>query len=574
MTHQLDFIKKSDILRAIKELDKANVPGDNEWSEYWIKHNNEYYQFKYVIQVASNYTKTPILTTDFTSNDSSRRYVATLGFHITYISTKNQNQQKSYWVGASYYGKYGNQTDKFKDFIKNKYWRTDHDLRVGEGLKIYNELKKVKINDRICIRYFDKKGGNVKIEAIGTIKNEYLEDGKIDVIWDFNPPKYSGPKPTGLGSGNWWKTLFQIKKQADISLIFNETLIEKRIARLAWNDNGWVMPSGAFGKSDNIETHEGKHGYGHEEWVFDTSKLIKGFHYGFLEPIRQEQDAYSNKLYNVWLYSINGETKKRFWIGEIKNLFVIDSVEAEKVNQTYIEKGWLNDMEAQIKASGANVKGFSNWRGLDFFNVKFKPCDIFINDPYFELSDTHPIYDQSRYTFAHFKDEYEIKTGQAEDDFGFTPPMGNDEDSNDDPKTKTHHRQPKAVEIVYLHKAISNSLTKVLQHKFGKENVKKEHSAGYGTNKIDIVVREKNKMTFYEIKTFLSLKTSIREAFGQLMEYCYYPDKNKAKELIVVTQVPVNKQTKTYFENLRNRFGIPIYYQSYDLETKTLSEKS
>jgi hypothetical protein len=81
-------------------------------------------------------------------------------------------------------------------------------------------------------------------------------------------------------------------------------------------------------------------------------------------------------------------------------------------------------------------------------------------------------------------------------------------------------------------------------------------------------------MTFYEIKTFLSLKTSIREAFGQLMEYCYYPDKNKAKELIVVTQVPVNKQTKTYFENLRNRFGIPIYYQSYDLETKTLSEKS
>ncbi len=574
MAHQLDFIKREDILKAIQQIDKGVVPKNNEWSEYWINHKGKLYQFKYVVEVASSFTQTPIITTDFTSNDSSRNYIAALGFQILFKTPTVKNAQTNFWVGASYYGLPGNQTDMFDEFHKNKYWRTDHDLDHGEGLIIYNLLEKVQVNDRLCIRYFDKKGGKIHIALIGTISDiSRIDDGRLGVNWDYNPPEFKGKKPSGAGSGNWWKTLFQLKKHSDIALIFSETLIEKRVARLAWNDFGWVMPSGTFGKSEHKDSHEAKHGYGHEEWLFDTGKLIKGFHYGFLEPIRKEQDAYADKIYDVWLYSINGETKKRFWIGDIKNLIVIDRDQADKVKQTYIDKGWLEEMEGQIKASGANEKGFSNWKGVDLFNVKFHPSDIFVNDPYFELSDTHPINEQSRYAFAHFKDEYDLTTDQTKDDFGFTPPTGNEEHDNE-PKSKTHLRQPKAVEIIYLHRAISNSLTKVLRQTHGKENVKREHHAGYGANKIDIVVKHKSDLTFYEIKTYNSLKTSIREAFGQLMEYCFYPDKLKANELIIVTQLPADKQTKTYFQHLRDTFKLPIYYQSYDLDSKALSDKS
>ena len=80
-------------------------------------------------------------------------------------------------------------------------------------------------------------------------------------------------------------------------------------------------------------------------------------------------------------------------------------------------------------------------------------------------------------------------------------------------------------------------------------------------------------MIFYEIKTYNSIKTSIREAFGQLMEYCFYPNKQKASELIIITQLPANKQTQIYVQHLRDTLKLPIYYQSFDLETKTLSEK-
>jgi hypothetical protein len=573
MAHQLDFIKHGDILKAIEQIDKqGGVPRDHEWSEYWINHKDKLYQFKYVVEVASSFAKDPIITIDFSSNDSSRNFIASLGFHILFKSHKFNNEQINYWVGASYYGLTGNQTDMFKDFIKYKYWRTDHDLSKGEGKIIYKELQKVRINDRICIRYLDKKGGRISIEAIGTVEEvSRVKEGRLSVKWDYNPPKYQGAKPSGAGSGNWWKTLFQLKRHSDISSIFGATLIEKRVARLAWNDFGWVMPSGSFGKSEHQDSHEAKYGYGHEEWLFDTGKLIKGFHYGFLEPIAKTQDAFSNKVYDVWLYSINGETKKRFWIGNIENLLVIAQEEADNVKQAYIDKGWFKEMEEQIKASGANEKGFSNWKGVDLFNVKFRPTDVFVNDPYFELQESHPINEQSRYSFGHFKNELEVGTTQ-EDNFGFVPSSDKDEDDSN-PKTKTHFRQPKAVEIVYLHRAISNSLTKLLRLTHGKTNVTKEHPAGYGANKIDIVVNHKSEMIFYEIKTYNSLKTSIREAFGQLMEYCFYPNKQKAKELIIVTQLPADKQTKAYFQHLRDTFRLPVFYQSYDLDSKTLSDK-
>ncbi len=575
MSHQLDFLNRDSILKAIKKIDNGTIPKNNQWSEYWIIYENKLYQFKYIVEVASSFIKTPIKTIDFTSNDSSRNYIASLGFQIIFKSHKIKNDKTNYWVGASYYGLPGNQIDMFDDFLKNKYWRTDHDLKSKEGLKIVKDLKKVRINDRICIRYFDKKGGKVQIVAIGTIADiSDIEDGKLNVNWDYNPPKFKGKKPSGAGSGNWWRTIFQLKRYKDISAIFNEKPIEKRVARVAWNDYGYVMPSGPYGKTEHPGSHEAKYGFGHEEWLFDTSKIINGFHYGFLEPIRKEQTTYSGITYDVWLYSINGETKKRFWIGDIKNLIVIDKEEAREVMQTYISNGWLAEMEEQIDAEGAKKEGLSNLKGndIDLFNVKFKPKDVFVNDPYFELPDSHSITKQSRYSFSHFKKEYQIAIEGSEDNFGL-PSFYKHNDEDESPTTKTYLRQPKAVEIIYLHKAICISLTKVLRKVYGRNKVGREISAGYGANKIDIVVEDDNQFIFYEIKTYNSLKMSIREAFGQIMEYCFYPDKHKAKELIIVTHIAADNHTKTYFQHLRETFKLPIYYQSYDLEMKTLSEK-
>ena len=184
--------------------------------------------------------------------------------------------------------------------------------------------------------------------------------------------------------------------------------IEKRISRLAFNSNGWIMPSGRYGKSNNKASHEAQYGYGHEEWLFDISKLIDGYHYGFLEPIRKQQDAYKNRTFDVWLYTIDGASKKRYWVGEIKDIEVLDYNEAESVKKIYKNKGWLKTMENQILDCGANSEGFSGWKGVDLFNIKFKPKDILVNDPYYEIPVNHPIIGMTRYNFTHFKEEFDL----------------------------------------------------------------------------------------------------------------------------------------------------------------------
>ncbi len=55
-----------------------------------------------------------------------------------------------------------------------------------------------------------------------------------------------------------------------------------KIARICWNSEGWQRPSGLDGKSSNPEAYEAQNGYGHEEWLLDTSKLIDGYHYAYV----------------------------------------------------------------------------------------------------------------------------------------------------------------------------------------------------------------------------------------------------------------------------------------------------
>lgn len=356
---------------------------------------------------------------------------------------------------------------------------------------------------------------------------------------------------------------------------FGKTKIEKRISRLTWNNNGWVKPSGPEGKSKNKDTHEGQFGYGHEEWLFDTSKLVNGYHYGFLEPIRKQQQAYVNNSYDVWLYTIDSISKKRFWIGEINNVEVIDSIEAEKIKEVYIENDWHNEMESQIVDCSANAEGFSDWNGVDLFNVKFLPTDVKFNSDYYELPKENKIYELSRYSFANYEDELTPQKIDKEFVFNYD---NLEQSGNYVDKLKigssSYDREPKAIEVTYVHKAICDGIKAKFISQFGHKNISTENQAGYGNNRIDLVVKNENKYIFYEIKAYNSSRTSIREAIGQLLEYSYWVNKDNANKLVIVSQKLGDlDDSKIYIKHIRDKFGLPIYFQTFDLTTKELSEE-
>jgi hypothetical protein len=350
--------------------------------------------------------------------------------------------------------------------------------------------------------------------------------------------------------------------------------METKIVRLAWNNNGWVKPSGKEGKP-KVNKHkanipfESKYGYGHEEWLFDTSKAIKGVQYGFLQPINQGINNYKKNKYDIYLYTINSDKKKRYLVGKINNVSVLDDDEAQEILNIYKDKKWLEEMKKQIKAIGGDNKIFSELNGIKLFNIKFKLEDYIIKDPIHELPKENRVYKLQHYTLNPYKDEFEREINDKQ--FKFIS-SGNPTEGTIEPRT--YSIDPKTIENPYLHKKISESLHKYLCELYGELNVGKENPTGYGT-KIDMVLRINNILTFYEIKTYSTVKSSIREAIGQLIEYCYYPAEQNATELIIISNLSVDKndEIKKYLNHLRKNLGIKIYYQYYDIENKILSEK-
>ena len=119
---------------------------------------------------------------------------------------------------------------------------------------------------------------------------------------------------------------------------------------------------------------------------------------------------------------------------------------------------------------------------------------------------------------------------------------------------------------------IIDGLYKLLCEEHGVENVSSELKTGFGT-RMDLAVRTTNGLLIYEVKTYNSLKANIREAFGQLLEYSYWPDNNLAKELIIISHIKATEAMKKYMDLLRAKFRLPIYYHSYDTIMDKLSDK-
>ena len=76
-------------------------------------------------------------------------------------------------------------------------------------------------------------------------------------------------------------------------------MAEDKIARICWNTEGWRNPSGPQGKSKNKRAYEHRVGYGHEEWLLDTTKLINGWDYAYLPPIGLHRQKYVGQAFNI-----------------------------------------------------------------------------------------------------------------------------------------------------------------------------------------------------------------------------------------------------------------------------------
>jgi hypothetical protein len=154
-------------------------------------------------------------------------------------------------------------------------------------------------------------------------------------------------------------------------------------------------------------------------------------------------------------------------------------------------------------------------------------------------------------------------------DFGFRHGHAAKKETSSAKRSYSKARQ--ALELA--HNRLQTKLHAHLVELHGDKRVGTEVLSGIGTTAVDIVTQLDGGHTFYELKTSGSLRKCIRDALPQLLEYAYWPDADRAKELVIVSPAKPNDNARKYLEALRKRFSIPIFYQQFDEKTGKLLDR-
>ena len=101
----------------------------------------------------------------------------------------------------------------------------------------------------------------------------------------------------------------------------------------------------------------------------------------------------------------------------------------------------------------------------------------------------------------------------------------------------SYNRPEENIDVAQRHNTLQEALFPHLEGMHGRDNVSGEQDRGDGTF-IDVAVKKDSRYTYYEVGTGLSARSCIREAFGQLMEYAYWPPVGPDIERLVIVGEP------------------------------------
>lgn len=333
--------------------------------------------------------------------------------------------------------------------------------------------------------------------------------------------------------------------------------MKDKISKICWNTEGWKFPSGSRGKSAASSSFEAKYRYGHEEWLFDKSRIVNDYHYAFLQPLGLKSDKHVDKIYNIFLFTVTNGIK--YFAGRIKNAYCISKEESKKIYKIYKQKGWLEEMEKEIERAGADPKPFKDASPQYFFNIRFKFEDVIKPDELEEIAESDINITTNRYKLLPKRSNFKIVTETEEIEI--------------EGKLKNIERRNRIYKVESsfdpYHDKMQNAICGLLRGNTYKNEYKK---VLIERDRIDIKAKtNEDRWHYFEIKTD-GPKLSLRNALGQLMEYSYWPDLERAEKLIIVSDNEPDLETQKYLAHIRKKFKIPIFYRFFNIEKNILSK--
>ncbi len=346
--------------------------------------------------------------------------------------------------------------------------------------------------------------------------------------------------------------------------------MEERLCKIVWNSNYWIKPmERAWNPSyidDPNKGYEQKHGFVHEDWLFNPKFIFDGYHYGFIRGIGKLNSSIKT-VDMVYLFTINPNSKERFYVGKLHGVECLHQGEINK-NVLKTIRSYEKEMIQELKDNGANSSALKK----DPFvpNLRFKieekelfPTPIIINSSWFDSKyfRTMPMkMDSNLYDLLN---ELEKKMT-----FGFVA-------SSPESKTGgyTKHTKEGITQVDKVHDEIEKALYNYLLEKgVSKLNIACD-TTSFGGKLADVVVNfGKNNFDIYEIKTDTDIRRGLREAIGQLLDYATWEKGVTVKNIYAVLPYsPLSDNIKDFIQRLKKNIHLNLDVLFYDKTTRTFS---
>lgn len=126
------------------------------------------------------------------------------------------------------------------------------------------------------------------------------------------------------------------------------------------------------------------------------------------------------------------------------------------------------------------------------------------------------------------------------------------------------NRREQTLDVALRHSALQEALYAELCRQFGAAYVGAENVCTRG-GRVDLYANKDGQHYIFEIKTALSARGCIREALGQLLDYCCFNPDFKATEAIVVGEPEMTEAERQYLMRLNSQFPVKLSYRSVKL---------
>jgi hypothetical protein len=325
---------------------------------------------------------------------------------------------------------------------------------------------------------------------------------------------------------------------------------------VCWNQDGWSHPSGAAPLAEGAAkgskaTFASENRYGHEEWLFRPEHTIDGWRYGFLQPSLKASKSLYGKELDVVLYTIDPDDR-RWYLGRIDGLVVLDEADAEPAVVEFENRGWLDSMRGDLSALGLSPANlWSPVPARERVNVKYKPAQAHMLPEAREAPDGDVTMKRgkNRYRFYRLNEIPKAIAGTHADP--------------DQPVDAYSYRTAPIVHADRRHNRLQLRLAKMLRAKYGHDAVRLE------VDGVDIILTRTGGILFVEVKSEPDARLAIRAALGQLLEYALFarPDSAVVPELVVAAPGQSDAAVDVYVKRLSRQFQLPIRYVAFNEDT-------